>query len=99
MLLALKQKEQHYDDWLQVQLINFLNIRTKEAGTENNDRSYTIFIEISLLRDAQQEAFKHVTKHIRKIDSNKSDADKIGFDAHSAWINKIKRKGGKIYGI
>lgn len=68
----------------QVQLINFPNTRTKEAVTENNDGSYTIFIETSLSREAQQKAFIHAMKHIWENDFNKSDVDKIEVDAHSA---------------
>ncbi len=68
----------------QVQLINFPNTRTKEAVTENNDGSYTIFIETSLSREAQQKAFIHAMNHILENDFNKSDVDKIEVDAHSA---------------
>jgi len=66
----------------QVQLINFPNTRTKEAVTENNDGSYTIFIETSLSREAQQKAFIHALKHILGKDFNKVNVDKIEFDAH-----------------
>ncbi len=68
----------------QVQLINFPNTRTKEAVTENNDGSYTIFIEISLSREAQQEAFKHAMKHILGKDFERMDVNKIEVNTHSA---------------
>ena len=68
----------------QVILINFPNGRTKEAVTENEDGSYTIFIESSLNWEMQQEAFLHAYQHIIGDDFTKDNVDKIEFDAHSA---------------
>lgn len=36
----------------QIRLINFPNIQTREAGAENNDGRYMIFIETSLSKEA-----------------------------------------------
>lgn len=67
----------------QVQLTTFPDAKTKEAVSENNDGSYTIFIETSLSREAQQKAFMHAMKHILGNDFEKIDIDKIETDAHS----------------
>ena len=68
----------------QVQFVSFPDTKTKEAVTENSDGSYTIFIETSLSREAQKKAFKHAMRHISGNDLEKTDVDKIEFDAHSA---------------
>jgi len=68
----------------QVQFVSFPDAKTKEAVTENSDGSYTIFIETSLSREAQKKAFKHAMRHISGNDLEKTDVDKIEFDAHSA---------------
>lgn len=51
--------------------------------TPNIDGSYTIFIETSLSKKGQQEAFIHAMKHILGNDFEKIDIDKIETDAHS----------------
>ena len=68
----------------QIQLIQFPNKKVKESVVENEDGSYTIFIESSLSKDKQQDAFKHAMKHILGDDFMKYNIDKIEFDAHSA---------------
>ena len=68
----------------QIQLIQFPNNKVKESVVENEDGSYTIFIESSLSKDKQQDAFKHAMKHILGDDFTKYNIDKIEFDAHSA---------------
>ena len=67
----------------QVQFISFPNAKTKEAVTENTDGSYTIFIESSLSKEAQQEAFKHAMKHILGNDFEKDDVGRIENQAHN----------------
>ena len=67
----------------QVQLIDFHNTKTKEAVSENHDGSYTIFIDSSLSKKAQQKAFVHAMKHIFGNDFEKTDINKIETDAHS----------------
>ena len=68
----------------QIQLIQCPNKKVKESVVENEDGSYTIFIESSLSKDKQQDAFKHAMKHILGDDFTKYNIDKIEFDAHSA---------------
>ena len=67
----------------QVQLTNFPNAKTREAVSENNDGSYTIFIETSLSREAQQRAFMHAMKHILGNDFEKIDINEIRRQAHN----------------
>lgn len=67
----------------QVYLVNFPNTKTKEAVTENSDGSYTIFIESSLCREAQQKAFNHAMKHILENDFLNYDTKIIEAFAHA----------------
>ena len=66
----------------QVQLTTFPDTKTKEAVSENNDGSYTIFIETSLSKEAQQKAFMHAMKHIFGNDFEKIDINEIENQAH-----------------
>lgn len=68
----------------QVKLIQFPNAKVKESVVENEDGSYTIFIEASLSREMQQESFEHAMRHIMGEDFTKDNVNKIEFDAHSA---------------
>ena len=68
----------------QVKLIQFPNSKVKESVVENEDGSYTIFIEASLSREMQQESFEHAMRHIFGDDFTKDNVNRIEFDAHSA---------------
>lgn len=68
----------------QVRLIQFPNTKVKESVVENEDGSYTIFIESSLSREEQRKSFQHAMKHIMGDDFAKYDIDSIEFEAHSA---------------
>lgn len=68
----------------QIQLIQFPNNKVHETVVPNEDGSYTIFIESSLSREAQKNAFIHAMRHILGNDFTKEDIDKIEFEAHSA---------------
>lgn len=68
----------------QIRLIQFPSHKVKESVVENEDGSYTIFIESSLSREMQQESFEHAMKHIFGDDFTKDDVNMIEFDAHSA---------------
>lgn len=67
----------------QVQLIQFPDTRTKETVVENEDGSYTIFIESSLDSIQQREAFLHALKHIVGNDFCKFDVNTIESEAHN----------------
>lgn len=72
----------------QIQLVQFPDTRTKETVVENEDGSYTIFIESSLSKDQQQKAFKHAMKHISGDDFSKEcSADTIEFVAHDTKMS------------
>lgn len=66
----------------QVRLISFPNTVTKEAVTENEDGTYTIFISDKLSSIEQHEAFLHAYRHIAGNDFTKDNVDKIESDAH-----------------
>ncbi|MDE7016904.1 MAG: hypothetical protein K2P65_04910 [Lachnospiraceae bacterium] len=77
----------------QVHFINFPNTSAREAVTENPDGSYTIFIEASLSRDRQQEAFSHALRHILNNDFSLNDINMIESDAHNlVFQNKLQNK-------
>lgn len=66
----------------QIQLINFPSGKTKEAVTENEDGSYTIFIEDNLPPDERQKVFLHALKHIIGNDFSGEDIQKIEYNTH-----------------
>lgn len=66
----------------QVYLITFPTKKVTESVVENEDGSYSIFIESSLTYERQQKAFRHALRHIFGNDFEKNDVDKIEFDAH-----------------
>lgn len=51
-------------------LIDFHNGKVRECVTENEDGSYTVFVDASLSRDEQVEAYYHAVKHITRDDFN-----------------------------
>lgn len=67
----------------QVQLLSFPNKKVSETVIENEDGSYTIFIESSLTYERQQEAFQHALKHILGNDFTKDNVNRIEFKTHS----------------
>ena len=64
-----------------VKLIDFPT-SAKEAVTENEDGSYTIFINAKLTHENQLEAYAHALGHIMGSDFKKENADEIEFIAH-----------------
>ncbi|MGN0366745.1 MAG: hypothetical protein ACI4E5_12515 [Suilimivivens sp.] len=69
----------------QIRLIQFPTKKINETVVENEDGSYTIFIESSLSKDRQKEAFIHAMKHILGDDFKKDDANKIEYEAHKSY--------------
>ncbi|MBO5068769.1 MAG: hypothetical protein J6C37_00160 [Roseburia sp.] len=67
----------------QIQMIQFPNSKVKESVVENEDGSYTIFIESSLSREQQQSAFIHAMQHILGEDFEKNDIERIERAAHN----------------
>ncbi len=67
----------------QVQLIQFPTGKVHESVTENEDGTYTIFIDCSLSRSEQVERCKHALRHIIQHDFEKYDVDEIERVAHN----------------
>lgn len=67
-----------------VKLIQFPTNKVGEAVVENEDGSYTIFINSSFNKDRQVESFKHAVEHILGDDFSKLDVNSIEYYAHSA---------------
>lgn len=72
----------------QVRLIRFPNNKVRETVVENEDGSYTIFIDSTLTFDKQKKAFEHAMKHIIGDDFTKDDVNWIELDAHNIEIAK-----------
>ena len=72
----------------QVRLMNFPGCRVKETVAENEDGSYTIFIDAALSKIEQQNAFLHAMKHILGDDFAGEDVNVIEMLAHGTEIPK-----------
>ena len=68
----------------QVRLINFPSGKVREAVTENEDGSYTIFIEENLSQSERQREFLHAMRHIAGDDFSNNDILLIEYDAHAS---------------
>ena len=83
-----------------VQLIDFHMTKCKEAVVENEDGSYTIFINSRHASNTQREAYEHAMRHIRNGDFEKrgQDIQKIEAEAHglAAVPAEIKRKRKRL---
>lgn len=58
-------------------------ISVNEAVTENEDGSYSIFINDGLSPDGKKAAYLHAMKHIERNDFDMGDVQSIEFYAHS----------------
>ena len=65
----------------QVRLINFPPGNVREAVTENEDGSYTIFIEENLSQSERQREFLHAMRHIAGDDFSNNDIQLIEYAA------------------
>lgn len=57
-------------------------MKTNEAVTENEDGSYTIFVNSNLCESKRIGAIHHAIKHIRGRDFEKTDVQEIEANAH-----------------
>jgi len=57
----------------QIQYIKFPTGSVREAVTQNEDNSYTIFIESTITREQQMKEFLHAMKHIIGDDFSKEE--------------------------
>lgn len=53
------------------------------ACTENEDGSYTIFINAQLSTEQQLEVYLHELRHINNHDFQRHDVQEIEFEAHA----------------
>lgn len=61
-----------------------LDIQADEAITENEDGTYTIFINQKLTQEKQKQLAYHALKHIGLDDFSKDDVDAIEAIAHAS---------------
>lgn len=60
----------------------FIDMATKEAVVQNEDGSYTIFINSKLNYEQQIESYMHALKHITGNDFEKLNVQEIEKEAH-----------------
>ena len=65
----------------QVHLLDNMG-KVNEMVTENEDCSYSIFINGHLCETKRLKAFQHAMSHITEGDFSKNDIQKIEYDAH-----------------
>lgn len=65
-----------------VVVIDLPNIKTREMVIENEDTTYTIFINARLSYDGQLRAYEHAMKHIKENDFERSNVQEIEAVAH-----------------
>ena len=61
----------------------FMDMTTNEAVTENEDGSYTIFINARLSYEKQMQSYLHAMRHITGEDFSKNCVQTIECNAHS----------------
>lgn len=71
-----------------VVVMDISNTKTRELVMENEDGTYTIFINARLSYESQLEAYKHAMKHINEEDFQKSDVQNIELNAHDLMRSK-----------
>lgn len=66
--------------------MGFPNTKDREVITENDDGSYTIFINAKISHDAQLRAYQHAMRHINEDDFKKYSVQAIEAQAHELTI-------------
>ena len=64
------------------QIIYLDGMETNEAITENEDCTYTIFINNNLSMEKRLEAIRHALEHIEENDFGKHDVQEIEYKRH-----------------
>ena len=82
---------------INVQLLDFKEIKGKEFVTQNEDGSYTIFINARLGYLAQQDAYQHALKHIENDDFEKTDVQQIEAVAHGVADPDERPVSAKVF--
>lgn len=66
-----------------VHVIDFPNTKVAETVTQNEDGSYSIFLNARLSKQKQNDAYIHALKHILRLDfEHRASADTIEAYAH-----------------
>ena len=65
------------------QIVYLDGMDTNEAITENEDNSYTIFINRNLSEAKRLKAIQHALEHIKEKDFEKSDVQEIATERHA----------------
>lgn len=65
-----------------VVVLDFKNVKSREAVTENTDGSYTIFLNARESYEQQVKSYEHALKHIENDDFKQSDVQVIEALAH-----------------
>ena len=65
------------------QIVYLDDMDTNEAITENEDNSYTIFINRNLSEAKRLKAIQHALEHIKEKDFEKSDVQEIEAKRHA----------------
>lgn len=68
------------------QVVFLDGMKVNAAVTENEDCSYTIFINVNLCEEKRINALKHELKHIMNDDFGKIDVQEIEKDSHKEAI-------------
>lgn len=68
-----------------------MDVNVSEHIVQNSDGSYTIFLNSRLSRERLQEAYEHAVSHITNCDFEKTDAQKIEYDAHFSRLKETLR--------
>lgn len=54
-----------------------------EHLVQNDDNTYTLFLNARFSRDRQLKSYYHALKHIRECDFNKMNVQEIEWEAHN----------------
>lgn len=75
--------DDHAED-IFVEVIDFgKDTKAAEVVTQNDDGSYTVFLNARYSYDRQMEALEHGVRHVTNDDFSKTDVQQIEADAHS----------------
>ena len=69
---------------INVVLIPIRNYKFHEAVTENEDGSFTIFLNANLASNQIEAAYRHAMRHIQNNDFEKTDVQEIESEAHKS---------------
>ena len=65
-----------------VRLISFPSGKVHEAVTENEDGTFTVFLDKNMTQEYQQKRFLHAIRHLNGKDFEKENVQEIEAEAH-----------------